>query len=465
MANIKFGTDGWRAIVDKDFNSKNVELVINAIAKYIFDKFGLNKKIIIGYDPRNKADEFAEFAAKLLYQKGFNVILSEKFVPTPILAFYAKEYNASAIMFTASHNPPEYLGIKYIPDYAGPATTEITEQIVKNIEKTIPDNSNGSLNKEFFFDKYLEHIEEIVDFNKIKKANRKIIFDALYSAANGYFDKILDQKGIKYEILHNYRDINFGGGLPEPKPKFLKELIEKVKTTQDAIGLSNDGDADRYGIINEKGEYVTPNEVMCLLLSHLVKNKKLSGKYVKTVGSSLMHDILAMKLGIQLIETPVGFKHVGQAMREKNVILAGEESGGLSIKGHIPEKDGLLANLLIMDMLAQTDKYLYEIQDELRTFIGVRFINDRIDIKLDSKDEIKEIMEKFNSDMKLHELLGIKKIGRKDGIKLYLNDGKSWLLVRPSGTEPLLRIYIETDSLEKMHQLKKIAKNVATMEG
>ncbi len=464
MANIKFGTDGWRSIVGKDFNDANVKLVIDAIAKYVFDKFGLDKKIIIGYDPRNKADEYAQMSAEILCQKGFNVILSEKFVPTPILAFYAKIYNASAIMFTASHNPPEYLGIKYIPDYAGPATTEITEQIVKNIGKNIPNNEKGSLKTQFFFDEYLTHIEEIVDFNKIKKANKKIIFDALYSAASGYFDLILDKKGIKYEILHNYRDVNFGGGLPEPKPKYLTELIEKVKTTPDAIGLSNDGDADRYGVINEKGEYVTPNEVMCLLLSHLVKNKKLSGKYVKTVGSSLMHDILAMKLGIQIIETPVGFKYVGQAMREKDVILAGEESGGLSIKGHIPEKDGLLANLLIMDMLSQTDKYLYEIQDELKSFIGVQFINDRIDIKLDSKDEIKEIIEKFNSDMKLHELLGIKKIGRKDGIKLYLSDSKSWLLVRPSGTEPLLRIYIETDSQEKMNQLKKIAKNVATME-
>lgn len=464
MANIKFGTDGWRAIVGKDFNDENVKLVINAIAKYVFDNFGLDKKIIVGYDPRNKADEYAKMTADILCQKGFNVILSEKFVPTPILAFYAKEYNASAIMFTASHNPPEYLGIKYIPDYAGPATTEITEQIVKNIGKSLENNSSGSLKTQFFFDEYLEHIEEIVDFNKIKRMNRRIVFDALYSAANGYFDKILDKKGIKYEILHNYRDVNFGGGLPEPKPKYLQELIEKVKNTPDTIGLSNDGDADRYGVINEKGEYVTPNEVMCLLLSHLVKNKKLSGKYVKTVGSSLMHDILAMKLGIQLIETPVGFKYVGQAMREKDVILAGEESGGLSIKGHIPEKDGLLANLLIMDMMAQTDKYLYEIQEELREFIGVDFINDRIDIKLDSKEEIKEIMNKFNSDMQLHELLGIKKIGRKDGIKLYLNDGKSWLLVRPSGTEPLLRIYIETNTPEKMEQLKKIAKNVATME-
>ena len=200
MANIKFGTDGWRAIAGKDFNDENVKLVINAIAKYVFDNFGLDKKIIVGYDPRNKADEYAKMTADILCQKGFNVILSEKFVPTPILAFYAKEYNASAIMFTASHNPPEYLGVKYIPDYAGPATTEITEQIIKNIGKSLENNSSGSLKTQFFFDEYLEHIEEIVDFNKIKRMNRRIVFDALYSAANGYFDKILDKKGIKYGL-------------------------------------------------------------------------------------------------------------------------------------------------------------------------------------------------------------------------------------------------------------------------
>lgn len=459
MANIKFGTDGWRAIVGKDFNDENVVLVINAIAKYILTNFNIEKPIIIGYDPRNKADEFAEKAANILANIGFNVLLSESFLPTPVLAYYAKKLNASAIMFTASHNPPEYLGIKYIPEYAGPATSEITEEIVKNVGEIVPSLQKGTIEKRKFFQEYYEHIDELIDFKLIKKSGVNIIFDALYSSAIGYFDRILDIEEIPYEILHNKRDVNFGGGLPEPKPKYLQELINKVKENRNAIGLSNDGDADRYGVINEKGEYVTPNEIMAMLLIHLVKNKKASGKYVKTVGASLMHNILAIKLGIGLIETAVGFKHVGQAMREHDVILGGEESGGLSIKGHIPEKDGLLANLLVLEMVATEKKPLYELQEELKKFIGVTFINDRIDIKLDSKEEITEILEKVSSDMHLHELLGIKKIGRKDGIKLYLNDHKSWLLVRPSGTEPLLRIYIETNSKEKMEQLKKIAKN------
>ncbi len=461
MANIKFGTDGWRAIVGKEFNDKNVNLVISAIARYVLDNFNIDKRIIIGYDTRNKADDYAQIAANLLKEIGFNVYISETFLPTPVLAFYAKRLNASAIMFTASHNPPEYLGIKYIPDYAGPATSEITEAIVKNIGKPVTPIRTGSIEKKKFFQEYYEHIDDLIDFNIIRKAGINIIFDALYSAANGYFDRILDVENVKYEIIHNKRDINFGGGLPEPKPKYLKELIEKVKNSHNAIGLSNDGDADRYGVINELGEYVTPNEIMGMLLMHLVKNKKHSGKYVKTVGASLMHDILAMKLGIGLIETPVGFKHVGQAMREHDVVLAGEESGGLSIKGHIPEKDGILANLLVLEMVAKAQKPLYQLQAELKEYVGITFINDRIDIKLDNKKEISEILEKFATDMHLHELLGIKKIGRKDGIKLYLNDHKSWLLIRPSGTEPLLRIYIETDTYEKMEQLKKIARNMA----
>lgn len=465
MANIKFGTDGWRAIVGKDFNDKNVELVINAIAKYIFDNYGIKKTVIIGYDTRNMADYYADKAANIFAKLGFKVYISEKFVPTPVIAYYAKRLNASAVMFTASHNPPEYLGIKYIPDYAGPATSDITGQIVLNIGKSIEKQTEGSVSRKMFFQDYYEHIDELIDFNIIRKMNKNIIFDALYSASNGYFDRILDVESINYTILHNTRDVNFGGGLPEPKPKYLKELIDKVQKYDNAIGLSNDGDADRYGVINELGEYVTPNEIMGMLLIHLVKNKKFAGQYVKTVAGSQIHDILAMKLGLGLLETPVGFKYVGQAMRENDIIIAGEESGGLSIKGHIPEKDGLLANFLVLEMIAKAQKPLYELQKELHNFIGESFINDRIDIKLKNNAQIKNIIEKFSSDMVLHEILGVKKIGRKDGVKLYLSDQKSWILIRPSGTEPLLRIYIETNTQEKLEQIEKIARNVAKING
>ena len=191
--------------------------------------------------------------------------------------------------------------------------------------------------------------------------------------------------------------------MPEHKPKFLSELISRINSVDNAVGFSNDGDADRYGVINENGDYVTPNEVMCMLLLHLVKNKKMKGKYVKTVGASLMHDILAQKLGLEIIETPVGFKHVGQAMRENHVILAGEESGGLSIKGHIPEKDGLLANLLVLEMMAYENKKLSVLQQEMHAFIGLSFINDRIDVRLDNAEKIKNILSSFENNQNLHK--------------------------------------------------------------
>ena len=220
MANIKFGTDGWRAVVGKDFNDENVKLVIKAIAQYVLDEFGINKKIIIGYDPRNKADEYAKLSAEILTEIGFNVILSEKFIPTPILAFYAKTLDASAIMFTASHNPPEYLGIKYIPDYAGPATSEITEQIVKNIGCNPQKTQSGTISTKFFYAEYAEHLQEIVDFKSIRKLEKNIIFDALYSAASGYFDKLLDENNIKYEKEYSFSNLWLGEGSLKRKARF-----------------------------------------------------------------------------------------------------------------------------------------------------------------------------------------------------------------------------------------------------
>ena len=224
MSNIKFGTDGWRAVVGKDFNEENVKTVIKSIGKYVYDNFGISKKIIIGYDPRNKAFEFANESAKQLCKYGFNVLLSDKIVPTPVLAFNAKFLDACAIMFTASHNPPEYLGIKFIPDYAGPATSDITDALVKNLDIDFNLKGSGSVQNYDFSKDYFNHIETLIDFNKIKLYSKHIIFDGLYAASIGYFDKLLEKHNIKFDSLHMYHDTNFGGGMPEPKPKYLKEL-------------------------------------------------------------------------------------------------------------------------------------------------------------------------------------------------------------------------------------------------
>ena len=449
---IKFGTDGWRAIVGEEFTEANVERVTLAIGKYVYEHHGEGKLIIIGYDPRNGAKKFAELAANILINKNFNVELSARVVPTPVLAYNALYKNACAIMFTASHNPPEYLGMKYIPDYAGPATAEITDEIVSNLDKGFKTGENGSFHKIDFSEKYYEHIKALIDFDKIRNLNTNIIFDGLYSASIGYFDEILKENGIPFHSLHMYHDFEFGGGMPDPKPRFLKDLITKVKNSPNSIGLANDGDADRFGIINEKGEYVSQNEIIAILLKYLIK-KGYKGSVVKTVGSSLLIDAVAKKLDVNLIETPVGFKYVGEAMRENEVIIGGEESGGLSIKGHIPEKDGLLANLLILEALGDSRKSLCELQEEIYELAENKFYNDRIDLKLDSQDEIKQILEKTKT-FKTIGKYNITSIDTKDGVKLMLGQ-KTKILIRPSGTEPLLRIYFETNNEEKLEYLKE----------
>ena len=455
MANIKFGTDGWRAVVGKDFNKENVETVIKAVGKYVFDNFGLSKKIIVGYDPRNMASEFAKKSAEQLCEYGFEVLLSDSVIPTPVLAYNANILNACAVMFTASHNPPEYLGIKFIPDYAGPATSDITDEIVYNLNLPFNQMANGKLSVYNFKPDYFAHIKKLIDFKKIKELHENIIFDGLYAASIGYFDKLLESEGIDFESLHMYHDVNFGGGMPEPKPKFLKELIEKVKQNKNSVGFANDGDSDRFGVINENGEYVSPNEIIAILLIHLKKHKNYNGGLVKTVGASLLLNKTAEKLGVEVIETAVGFKHVGEAMRKFNPIIGGEESGGLSIQGHIPEKDGILANLLILEAMAYEKKSLIQLQKDLYNFVGCKFYNDRVDKKLDNVDEIKPILEQYKLQTSIGDFK-VKNIDTKDGVKLYFDDNTSWILIRPSGTEPLLRIYFESDSLDKIEKLKAL---------
>ena len=450
---IKFGTDGWRAILDKDFTEENVKRTTLAIGKYVADNFGFSKPIIIGYDPRKMADEYSLFCAEILKDKGFTVFYSSRIVPTPVLAYNALVKNACAIMFTASHNPPEYLGMKFIPDYAGPATAEITDEIVSNLDKDYEKSANsGVLHKVDLALKYYEHLNSLIDFEVFKNLKTNIIFDGLYSASIGYFDEILKNKGIKFDSMHMFHDTNFGGGMPDPKPRFLKELIEKIKNSKNTIGLANDGDADRFGVVNENGEYVSPNEIIAILLKHLIE-RGFEGAVVKTVGSSLLIDCVAKKLGVEVIETAVGFKHVGEAMRKNKVIIGGEESGGLSILGHIPEKDGLVANLLILEAMAASGKSLVELQKELYDLAGAKFYTDRIDLKLDNQEEIKPILAKAKKLKEIGEYK-VTSIDTKDGVKLMLGD-KTKILVRPSGTEPLLRIYFETDSVEKLEELKK----------
>lgn len=455
MANIKFGTDGWRAIVDEDFTCQNVEIVTNAIAKYVFDNFGINKKILIGYDPREKAKEFAMQSAEIFAKSGFEVLFSKEIIPTPALAYNAKILDACAVMFTASHNPPQYLGMKFIPDYAGPATDEISNEIMANLDKTLSPKEGGKVVEYDFKENYFEHIKTLIDFEKIKTLKTNIIYDGLYSATISYFDKLLDEFSISYKSIHTTHDPNFGGGMPEPKPKYLKELIDLVCANPNSVGVANDGDGDRFGVINEDGHWVSPNEIIAILLLYLKNYKKLDGKLIKTVGASLLLDKIAEKADVEVVETAVGFKHVGEAMREHDPIIGGEESGGLSIQGHIPEKDGILANLLVLEAMATTQKPLNKLQEELYELIGMKFYTNRVDLKLENDEQIKSALEKTKN---ISEFNGMKviKTDTKDGVKLYFDDNSSWILVRASGTEPLLRIYIESDTVEKVNSFKNI---------
>ncbi len=455
MTQIKFGTDGWRAILNEDFSYENTDKVINGIATYVFNESSFNKKIIVGYDPRNQADNFAFYIAEKLASFGFDVEASEKIIATPVLAYAALNKNAYAIMITASHNPPEYLGIKFIPPYGGPAEDSMVKEIVENLEKTFVNKAEAKTYKKVCFEKeYIEHIKNLIDFSMLK--NVEINYDGHHGAAAKLFKRLLDDNGIKNNSKNLERDINFGGHMPDPKEKYLPELKEQCIKTG-IIGLSNDGDGDRFGVFNEKGEFVSANDIIALLVKHL-KSKGLNGVLAKTVGASSALNLYAKQNNIEVIETPVGFKWLGSAMRNNDVLIAGEESGGLSIKGHIPEKDGIIANLLIIEMLAKSGKKLYELQEELYSNLERDFVNDRVDLKLASKDEQQKIIDKF----KTYENIGEYKITNKntmDGLKLLLDDG-SWILIRKSGTEPLLRIYFESDKEEKITELETIVKQL-----
>lgn len=458
MTEIKFGTDGWRAIINKDFTYDNTDKVINGIASYIYKNSKFEQNILIGYDPRNKADEFAEYIGEKLSSFGFNIELSEKIVATPVLAYSALKRNAYAIMLTASHNPPEYLGIKFIPPYGGPAEDTMVKEIVDNLETNFDNKTNnGILNKVSFEEDYISHIKKIIDINKIKEAGIKINYDGHHGAAADLFKRILNENNITGIFQNMERDILFGGFMPDPKEKYLPSL-KKLCIENGHIGLSNDGDGDRFGVFDEKGCFISANDIICMLLKHLVKNKKYTGILAKTVGASSMLDLYAKKNNISLIETPVGFKWLGSAMRNNDVIIAGEESGGLSIKGHIPEKDGILANLLIMEMMSFSGKKLCEMHEEFITELNRNFIHERVDLKLENKEEQDKIINKFKDYNKIGEYNIIRKNGL-DGLKLYLND-ESTILIRKSGTEPLLRIYIESNSKEKLSELKKIVRGL-----
>ncbi|MBD2345088.1 phosphoglucomutase/phosphomannomutase family protein [Anabaena subtropica] len=454
---IKFGTDGWRGIIADDFTFPNVRKVTRAIARYLETAYTKDRPVLIAYDTRFLADQFAQTAAQVLADLGWNVKVTDRDCPTPVIAYNARHLNsAGALMFTASHNPAPYCGIKYIPDYAGPATPEITDTIVANIESASDELPSGKPSGSIStFDPkpdYLQFIYTLLDVEKIKSAQLKVKYDALYSTSRGYLDEVLLQSGAQLESFHTWRDVLFGGGMPEPKGEQLVELVEAVRRDHADLGLATDGDSDRFGIVDELGNVLTPNTVLLVLARHLIKNRGKSGAIVRTVATTHLLDNFAAKYGLTIYETAVGFKYIGEKMRETDVLIGGEESGGLSIIGHIPEKDGILADMLIAEAIAYEGKPLSQLVKEAIAEADGPLYNNRLDLHL-TEDHKNAVINSFTKNPP-SEVAGIKvkEVGRKDGIKLYLEEG-SWVLLRPSGTEPLVRVYLETKSPEKLTKL------------
>lgn len=461
MSQIQFGTDGWRAIIARDFTFETCAAAAQGIANYVNSNNLKKKSIIIGYDNRFMSKDFARECARVLLGNGISVFLFRKVSPTPLTAFAIRTLEAAgAIMITASHNPPEYNGIKFIPEYAGPALPDVTEAIESEVNRVFDGGKVYELNleeagqlgllKEIDVDReYINHLMKILDTDCFKNRKIKAVVDPMYGAGVGYLDKILTELGCEVRSINNFRDAFFGGSMPEPTDKILGDLKRAVLTYNADIGLALDGDADRFGIIDQNGEFITANCFLSLLLNHLLKTRSFRGPVCRTLATTHMLDRIAKKNGLSIIETPVGFKYIGEALREKGCILGGEESGGLSILGHVPEKDGILACLLAVEILAYSGKTITELVQELDELYGA-IVSERLDIPFKERgieEKINAYKPKDINGVKVESLINI------EGRKILLADG-SWLLLRVSGTEPVVRIYIEANNRERLENIK-----------
>jgi phosphoglucomutase len=458
---IKFGTSGWRAIVADEFTIPNIRRAVTGIAQYVAGAEG-PKTVLVGRDPRFLGETFVAEAAAVLAAHGLTPLVIPEAAATPAIAFAVRERKTGgAINFTASHNPPEYNGIKYSTPDGAPALPEVTKQIEAKIAalgETVPEAPRAQADFEQVDVKssYLKRIAELVDLEAIQKSGLKVVFDPFWGAARGYSSDLLREHGIPVEAVHDYRDVLFGGHAPEPDGELLDAARAKAKEFGAGLVIATDGDADRFGICDEDGTYIQPNYIIALLFDYLVETRGWNNGVAKSVATTNLINAVAEKRGIQLYETPVGFKYIGELILGDKIVIGGEESAGLTIRGHVPEKDGVLAGLLVAEMVARRGKNLGTQLQALFAQVG-SFYPHRENFRLTPEVKAK-FTEKVKEDPKEIGGRKVTSVVRTDGLKCILEDG-SWVCYRLSGTEPVVRVYTEVREQADSEKLSKLAKD------
>ncbi len=464
MSEIKFGTSGWRALYHVDFTLANVRIVCQAIADEVRRSPRAENGVVIGYDVRFMGRDFAAAAAEVLAGNGIRVLLNDRHVPTPVISHAIVQNGlAGGINFTASHNPYEYNGIKYSPESGGPALPEATTRIEQGIEAlrkrgevkrmTLEQARKDGMVQSFQpREAYFEQIDGLVRTGELRKLGEKrIAVDCKHAVAQGYLDRFLSRHSVRVHALNEEPDPYFGHEHPEPSAGHIDKLQKYVADHEDvAIGLACDGDADRFGIVDEDGAFVEPNIVLALLLDYLAESRGWTGGVARSVATTHLLDRVAAARGMKLHETPVGFKYIGDLLTRGEIVFGGEESAGLTIEGHLPEKDGILACLLVAEMVAALNKPLRQLQAELFERHG-RVLDRRDGVRLTAEME-QRLPEKLANPPAEIAGAAVTRIDRTDGTKLFLGE-EEWILLRKSGTEPLVRLYAEATSAPRLDEL------------
>jgi len=468
MTTIKFGTSGWRGIIAQDFSFNNVRLATQGIAEYLHSKPETqdSKQVILGHDTRFLGREFSLAAAEVLAANGLAPLLCQGNTPTPVIAHTIRARKAlGGINMTASHNPAEYQGLKFSTSNGAPATPDVTKQIEANIARLQSENWSfkgaviGTYECKTIDPKpdYFKQLRKLIDFNALKKAKLKVAVELMWGTGRGYLDTLLEDVGAKITRFHDELNPLFGGHHPEPNAEGMAEVSKFVRSGKAQIGLGLDGDADRFGIVDKDGTWLTPNQVLALALYHLKKNRRWTGAVVRTVPTSHQVDAVAHLLDVKVYETPVGFKYIGALMESGPIIVGGEESGGLSVKGHVPEKDGILACLLMAELVATEKKSLGRILKDLEKQTG-EFHTDRINVSVPPEKK-EALLTKLGSGLDQIGPYKVEKFITTDGFKFLLPNNE-WVAFRASGTEPLIRCYIEAKSAAGLKKLREACKKL-----